>query len=272
MVLPWIMGARGLVHEQSLHFTLKFLDTHHKPKSSFVQESVHAFVGALACMHRLRFFPSLQNRTFHTDDPSPTRRLSRTRLAIFGEKNLISTFQSLSKILPFKRWWLERVHWQEVWRNKLQLDEPVLLLLWYVQEHAFGQVLGHPFCKRHDVYVSVTLCLCICLCEHAYVAAAQKPGFTRCCHVAVTTASLWLAFFGWQSHSPRTVARLHRCWPYLRLCSQSTSVQLCTTTTSAHLSTATDESVMTWPVALRFQRNAATSTVNCQCCSDEWLK
>ena len=105
LVLPWVVGTRGFVHEQSLHDTLKFLDIPHKQWPSIVQDSVRASVEALAFMCRLRFSPSLQNRTFDTDDPqsfltmhAADQRSGRKRKAISNEKSLISTFQRWSKI------------------------------------------------------------------------------------------------------------------------------------------------------------------------------
>ena len=72
-VLPWVVGTRGLVHEQSLHGTLKFLDIPHKQWSSILQDSVRASFEALAFMCRLCFSTFLQNRTFDTDDPQSNK-------------------------------------------------------------------------------------------------------------------------------------------------------------------------------------------------------
>ena len=109
-VLPWVVGTQGFVYEQSLHDMLKFLDIPHKQWSSIVQDSVRASVEALAFICRLRFSPSLQNRTFDTDDPqsyltmhAADKRSGRKRKAISNEKSLISTFQRWSKILPSNR-------------------------------------------------------------------------------------------------------------------------------------------------------------------------
>ena len=68
-VLPWAVGTRGFVHEQSLHDTLKFLDICQKQWSSIIQDSVCALVQALAFMCRLLFSLYLQNQSFNTDDP-----------------------------------------------------------------------------------------------------------------------------------------------------------------------------------------------------------
>ena len=68
-VLPWAVGTRGFVHEQSLHDTLKFLDICQKQWSSIIQDSVCALVQALAFMCKLLFSLYLQNQSFNTDDP-----------------------------------------------------------------------------------------------------------------------------------------------------------------------------------------------------------
>ena len=87
-------SSHGFVHEQSLHDTLKFLDIPHKQWSSIVQDSVRASVEALAFMCRLRFSPSLQNRTFDTDDPQFHLKMpaadqsGKKRKAISNEKSL----------------------------------------------------------------------------------------------------------------------------------------------------------------------------------------
>ena len=46
--VPWVVGSWSLVHEQSLHYTLKFLDITHKQWPSIALDSVHAFIEALA--------------------------------------------------------------------------------------------------------------------------------------------------------------------------------------------------------------------------------
>ena len=67
----WLVGTRGLVHEQS--FTILWNSLiymiPHKRRSSIVQDSIFSSVEALAFVCRLCFSPSLQNRTFDADDP-----------------------------------------------------------------------------------------------------------------------------------------------------------------------------------------------------------
>ena len=68
-VLPWIVGARGLIYEQSVQAALEFLEIPRKQWSSIVRSTVQESVEALAFMCKLRFSPSSQNRIFDTDDP-----------------------------------------------------------------------------------------------------------------------------------------------------------------------------------------------------------
>ena len=89
------MGALGLVHEQSLQDALEFIDIPREQRSPIVQVTVIASVEALAFMCRLHFSPSLQNRTFDTDDPQPNQltnaadqNLSGKRKAAVSKENL----------------------------------------------------------------------------------------------------------------------------------------------------------------------------------------
>jgi ribonuclease HI len=56
-ILPWVVGARGLVQEQAMHHALEYLEV---PKTSWrpiIEDTVLASVSALAFMHRIRFSP-----------------------------------------------------------------------------------------------------------------------------------------------------------------------------------------------------------------------
>ena len=93
----------GLIASKSLHDTLKFLDIPDKQWLCIVQDSVYAFLEALAFMCRISFSPSLQNRSFDTSDPQSNleinaayQRMIGKRKAICDEKSLISTFQRWS--------------------------------------------------------------------------------------------------------------------------------------------------------------------------------
>ena len=52
-IIQWVVGARGLVHEQSLQDALEFLDIPHEQRSPIVRDNVRASVEALAFMCRL---------------------------------------------------------------------------------------------------------------------------------------------------------------------------------------------------------------------------
>ena len=87
--IPWVVGDLGLVHGQSLQDALEFLDIPREQRSPILRDTVRASVEALAFMSRLCFSPSLQNRTFDTDDPQENQvtnladqNLSRKRKAV----------------------------------------------------------------------------------------------------------------------------------------------------------------------------------------------
>ena len=107
-IIPWVVGAQGLVHEQHddcrMYWNfLIYLVLCGTP-------CVHFSVEALAFMCRLRFSPSLQNRTFDTDDPLPNQvtnaagqNLSRKSKTAFSRESFASTLLGWSKLLPLKR-------------------------------------------------------------------------------------------------------------------------------------------------------------------------
>ena len=109
-IVLWVVGARGLVHEQSLQDALEFLEIPSEQRSPIVRDAVRASVEALAFMCRLLFSPSLQNRTFDTDDPqqhqvtnAADQILSRKRKAAVYKESLASTLLRWSKILLLQR-------------------------------------------------------------------------------------------------------------------------------------------------------------------------
>ena len=121
------MGARGLVHEESLQDALEFFDIPREQRSQIVRDTVRASVEALAFMYGLRFSPSPQNRTFDTDDPQSNQvtnaadqNLSRKRKNAVSKESLASTLLRWSKILPLKRKWLGEGYSELEWR-RLQL-------------------------------------------------------------------------------------------------------------------------------------------------------
>jgi hypothetical protein len=54
-VLPWVIGARGLIQIQHMESALKFLEIPRRKWQSIIDETVYAAVAALAFMHRTRF-------------------------------------------------------------------------------------------------------------------------------------------------------------------------------------------------------------------------
>ena len=99
-IIQWVVGARGLSHEQSLHDALEFLDIPREQRSPIVWNTVHASVEALAFMCRLRFSPVSppQNRPLNTADPQQNQvtnasdqNLSRKRKAGASKESLASS-------------------------------------------------------------------------------------------------------------------------------------------------------------------------------------
>jgi hypothetical protein len=56
-ILPWVVGARGLVQERSLHHALEYLEIPRGTWLSIIEDTVLASISALAFMHRVRFSP-----------------------------------------------------------------------------------------------------------------------------------------------------------------------------------------------------------------------
>ena len=109
-IIPWVVGTQGLVHEQSVQDALEFLDIPREQRYPIVLDTVRASVEALAFICKLRFSPSLQNRTFDTDNPIPNQvtnaadqNLRRKRKTAVAKESLASTLLRWSKILPLKR-------------------------------------------------------------------------------------------------------------------------------------------------------------------------
>ena len=75
--------------------------TPHRQWSSIVQDSVRASVEALAFMCRLSFSPSLQNRTFNTDDPQSYLKMHAANQQSGRKRKVISNENiSLKYYLP----------------------------------------------------------------------------------------------------------------------------------------------------------------------------
>ena len=104
------MGAQGLGHEQSLQDAIEFLDIPREQRSPIVLDTVRASVEAQAFIYSLCFSPSLQNRTFDTDDPqlnqvtnAADQNLSKKRKTTVPKESLASTLVRWSKISRLKR-------------------------------------------------------------------------------------------------------------------------------------------------------------------------
>lgn len=54
-ILPWVVGARGMICTDSLRNTLKFLDIPKNNWSLLIDDTVRSSISALAFMHRIRF-------------------------------------------------------------------------------------------------------------------------------------------------------------------------------------------------------------------------
>jgi len=56
-ILPWVVGARGLVQEKAMAQALEYLEVPKTVWRSIIEDTVLASVSALAFMHRTRFSP-----------------------------------------------------------------------------------------------------------------------------------------------------------------------------------------------------------------------
>ena len=62
-ILPWVVGARGLVQERVMYNALEFLEIARGSWISIIECSVSASISALAFMHRIRFSSSVASST-----------------------------------------------------------------------------------------------------------------------------------------------------------------------------------------------------------------
>jgi len=69
-ILPWVVGARGMVQTDQLHRALQFLDISRNKWSCIIDATVRESVSALVFMHRARF--SSLNPTGSSPHPGPT--------------------------------------------------------------------------------------------------------------------------------------------------------------------------------------------------------
>jgi len=68
-VIPWVIGARGMVRHDQLMKALEFLEIPQQKCKTIIDCTVRASVEGLAYMHRIRFSASNQHNVFDTDDP-----------------------------------------------------------------------------------------------------------------------------------------------------------------------------------------------------------
>ena len=68
-ILPWMVGARGMVRTELLTPTLEFLEIPKQKWTGIIEATVRASVEELAHINRIRFSTSGQNSIFDSDDP-----------------------------------------------------------------------------------------------------------------------------------------------------------------------------------------------------------
>ena len=56
-ILPWVVGARGLVLEQAMHHALEYIEIPKTFWRPIIEDTTQASISALAFMHRIRFSP-----------------------------------------------------------------------------------------------------------------------------------------------------------------------------------------------------------------------
>jgi len=75
-ILPWVVGARGLIKKRNMCNALEFLEVPHKKQQSIIEGTVQASIAALAFMHRMRF-------STRTTGPSQIPSSSKVGPAVF---------------------------------------------------------------------------------------------------------------------------------------------------------------------------------------------
>jgi hypothetical protein len=69
-ILPWVVGARGLVQERVMHHALEYLEVPKTFWRPIIEDTVLASISALAFMHRIRYSPSALIRLSEATNPS----------------------------------------------------------------------------------------------------------------------------------------------------------------------------------------------------------
>ncbi len=75
-ILPWVVGARGLIKKRNMCNTLEFLEVRHRKQQSIIEGTVQASIAALTFMHRTRF-------SARTTGPSQTLSSSKADPPVF---------------------------------------------------------------------------------------------------------------------------------------------------------------------------------------------
>ena len=68
-VLPWVVGARGMIRRDQLTESLEFLEIPKQKWAAMIDCTIRTAVEGLAYMNRIRFSVSNQHNIFDTDDP-----------------------------------------------------------------------------------------------------------------------------------------------------------------------------------------------------------
>ena len=74
-ILPWVVGARGLVLEQAMHHALEYLEVPKTFWRPIIEDTVLASISALAFMHRIRFSPPALVQ--HSEAINPSLQINR---------------------------------------------------------------------------------------------------------------------------------------------------------------------------------------------------
>ena len=87
-ILPWVVGARGMIKRSHLTDALEFLEIPRQKWATIIDCTIRTSLEGLAYMNQIRFSISQQNNTFDTDDPKESR-VTQERLLSVGRKRKI---------------------------------------------------------------------------------------------------------------------------------------------------------------------------------------
>ena len=106
-ILPWVVGARGIVGRDRLAPALDFLDIPKQKWTGIIESTVRASVEELVYMNGVRFSLSSQNRNFDTDDDPKSSCASHENLLNVANRHTIQRDSEDLRARP-KRW--KRIH------------------------------------------------------------------------------------------------------------------------------------------------------------------